>query len=66
MDIPIERWTDKPTDRPMDIPTERQTDKPTDRFLKKNYLVSLEVTYKKSALNYKEFARDCWGLLGLT
>ena len=51
MDIPIERWTDKPTDRPMDIPTERQTDKPTDRFLKKNYLVSLEVTYKKSALN---------------
>ena len=26
----------------------------------------LEVTYQKSALNSKELAGDCWGLLGLT
>ena len=26
----------------------------------------LEVTYQKLALNSKELAGDCWGLLGLT
>ena len=35
MDIPMERWTDKLTERLMDISTERQTNKPTDTFFLK-------------------------------